>query len=73
MIRERSEAASSGDYPRAAEIDKSIRKAATEDRRRWFGEKMTGSVWDPVRMLGKDWPTKVVRLRGNTLGRKPAE
>eukprot|EP00969_Alexandrium_andersonii_P283341 12526323-Alexandrium_andersonii.AAC.1 len=34
---------------------------------------MTGSVWDPVRMLGKEWPTKVVRLRGKTQGLKPAE
>eukprot|EP00969_Alexandrium_andersonii_P311310 13755986-Alexandrium_andersonii.AAC.1 len=72
-IRERSEAARLGDYSRAAEIDKTIKKAAKEDRRKWFSEKMTGSVWDPVRMLGRDWPTKVVRLRSKTLGKKPAE
>eukprot|EP00969_Alexandrium_andersonii_P283409 12529497-Alexandrium_andersonii.AAC.1 len=46
-IEQRARTAESGNYAEAAEWDKAIKKAAREDRRKWFGEKMTGSVWDP--------------------------
>eukprot|EP00969_Alexandrium_andersonii_P173550 7672576-Alexandrium_andersonii.AAC.1 len=36
-------------------------------------DKLTVSVWDPVRLLGKDKPPKVVRLTGKSPGAKPAD
>eukprot|EP00969_Alexandrium_andersonii_P313320 13842988-Alexandrium_andersonii.AAC.1 len=47
LIEDRSRAGEEGMHARAAQIDREARKPAKADRKKWFGEKLTGKVWDP--------------------------
>eukprot|EP00969_Alexandrium_andersonii_P224024 9894307-Alexandrium_andersonii.AAC.1 len=58
LIEERGKLTRRGKYHDAEALDKSIRKSAKRDKRQWFSEKFTTSVWDPVKLLGKDRATK---------------
>eukprot|EP00969_Alexandrium_andersonii_P138504 6125225-Alexandrium_andersonii.AAC.1 len=65
---------SKGQYAEATELDREIKKLAKRDRAKWFGDRLTESVWDPVRLLGRDRVTKVVRLKvENFVGGNPAQ
>eukprot|EP00969_Alexandrium_andersonii_P036812 1613566-Alexandrium_andersonii.AAC.1 len=59
LIEQRSELASAGRYRDAELKDKEVKKQARADRTQWFQEKLTGKVWDPVRLLSKDRPQRV--------------
>eukprot|EP00969_Alexandrium_andersonii_P313261 13840731-Alexandrium_andersonii.AAC.1 len=70
-IAERGVLSSAGRYAEAALVDKVIRKMAKQDRAKWFSDKLTSNVWDPVRILGKERGSKAVRLRGRTPEARP--
>eukprot|EP00969_Alexandrium_andersonii_P011698 510019-Alexandrium_andersonii.AAC.1 len=58
LIEQRAAQAALGNYTRAEGIDKIMQKSARNDRKVWFSEKLTKDVWHPVRLLGKERPTK---------------
>eukprot|EP00969_Alexandrium_andersonii_P212873 9399875-Alexandrium_andersonii.AAC.1 len=46
-IKQRGDYARAGEYSKASDTDKSIRKMSRKDRVAWFSEKLTVNVWDP--------------------------
>eukprot|EP00969_Alexandrium_andersonii_P314409 13889739-Alexandrium_andersonii.AAC.1 len=62
-----------GKYKQAEALNKEVKASARADRRKWIQDGLQERYWDPVRILSRTRPPRVVRLESDTRFRKPAE
>eukprot|EP00969_Alexandrium_andersonii_P009186 402491-Alexandrium_andersonii.AAC.1 len=63
LLAQRKEHAAMGDIGQAEAIDKEIKASAKQDKANWLSNGLKDNFWDPVKLLSRKSPAKVVRLK----------